>query len=363
MDTYRLSNTISFDYDIHILENLLNDYKLERDINESILLYSNEATIEDISLVHEGFKEKTKTVFAKLLENIKNLWSRFVEVMSGLLSKDGDYLKRYKKVILENQMRGDNVYLMYDHSKGMKFIESAQIPAFNFNAMSDDLVSEDAFISRYFKAYTPNGEDSFGDNVKRLFRGSNVEVKIKSSSMDIKEMYKYCSEFDNNIKGIEKDMSEIEKAGNEAITIIDRMESTNEAFAYSFLTESVLQEIEKVEDGNSKPELTNVKGDRGDPTNIKSNTENKTADIDKVKLYIKVCYSFLGAKMSVMQEAYKAYMYIIKDHVKEHVGSDTASGVVEDDKKQDTSKPKGDEPELKKNFFSSVKDKIKNKKS
>lgn len=343
MDSYRLGNTASFRYDMYMLENVLNDYKLERDINESVLLYSKNASISQISLVHEGFKEKTKAVFAKLLDNIKNLWSRFLETMTGLLSRDETYLNKYKKVILNTPLADGN-FMMYDFSKGKSFIGSAKIPAFNFNTLSDSLVSEEEFLNRHFKSYV-SSETPFAEHSKRLFRGSDEEINISTKNMDLKEMFNFCMSFRKNIEGIKADMKEIERAGNEAITIIDKIESTNEAFAYSFLTESVLQEIEKVEPGEDRSTLKNVEGQAGDKTDLKNKVEVDTKDIDKVKLYIKICYSFLGAKMSVLQEMYKAYMFIIKDHVK-------ANGATESKSDSKPSKSGKDEPKLKKNFLS-----------
>lgn len=318
-----ISSTVN--YQTYLFETMLEDIKLENYINKQVLSL-NESN-NTIVIVNEDYKKKMKNVFATLLDNITRLWKRFIEVADGFAKKDTDYLKKYKDIIINTKLEEDT-YMMYDYEKGIPHIEKSSVPKFDFNRLKDDLVSEEGFINKHFKQYQSN-DASFTDRAKQIFRGSDKEVRIPSNRLKMSEIYDYCINYKLLVTEIENDMKEIERSGNDAIDKISKIRSTSESY---------ISEVEKIEDENKKE------------------TEDNTNDIDKIKLYIKVCYKFLGAKMSVCQEIYKGYMFIIRDHVKTNVGTEkkddkkTVTKTKNDDKKED------DKP-LKKNFLSGLRGK------
>lgn len=361
--SYILEESLSFEYNMFLLEDIIEQYKLETYINESILLVSESTSIGQFRIVHETLKEKLTNTFNSLIENISKLWGRFLETMSGLVKSDMGYLEKYKKLILTTELKQDT-YVMFPYWAGYKSLIESKVPAFNFNSLKDHLNNEGDFIKDYFSGFIKQ-DVSYVDVAKEKFRGASKEQKIPSSKIDMNVLYNYCKDFDNIIKKIETDMKEVERAGNEAINIISKVKTTNESFAYSFVRESVVHEIEtvkKVSDEKEKDEpkdstqMKNVDGDKGEADKIKDDVTDVTKDIDRVKLYIKVCYSFLGAKMSIAQETYKAYMFIIRDHVKANVGSKSKeTGKDEPEPKKTGEKEPEKKPAvLKKNLISTV---------
>ena len=115
-------------------------------------------------------------------------------------------------------------------------------------------------------------------------------------------------------------MTNLEKAGNEAIKIVDAIDVNTESVVYSSLRRSVIYE-------DDSPTVTKGKNDDksterdADGKARSSNDDNKSSDIDRITNYMKVTQNFLGCKMTVMQEVYRGYMFIIREHIKSHTGT------------------------------------------
>lgn len=325
-----LDNMSSFEYNMFLIETSIEEYKLELVINESLILASSNK-VNDLKIVHESFKNKMKNAFDKLINLIKTLWGKFVETMTSLISTDQKYLEKYKSTILKANFNGFE-YMMYPYHRGMKYLEESKVPAFNYSALRDSLESEEKFKEKYFKTFIKDGVD-FNDRVRQLMRGSDKELKISATELSPELLYNYCHDFPKLMDKIKKDMKEVENAGNNAITKIANIKTTapaNESAIYSFLHESmIVSEIKRVdstdpnsydsEKGRMSKTVKNVDGDHT-TDGVEDNVKNIADDLDRIKLYIRVCYNFLGIKMSVAQEMYKAFMYIIRDYIKSTIG-------------------------------------------
>lgn len=355
----------SIEYNLFLLDSLLEDHKLELYINESILLASEYPTIEQFKIVHEGFSAKIKETFSKLLAMIANLWKKFTYTMNNILSTDKKYLETHKDIILKKPLAEDE-YIMYPYWTGYNQLKEFKVPAFNFPALKDSLKSKDDFISRHFNSYI-KGDLSLNDSLRQTFRGGvDKEQRVASSKINLVDMYNYCIEFESIKKRLETDMKEIEKAGDNAIDIIDKMKmdttsASNEGAIYSFVKEAVIyeanpQKVSDIEKKDGAEKNSSIDGERDtNNKNIEDNVTNKNDDINKIKTYIEVCYSALGVKMSIAQECYKSYMFIIRDHVKSHIGTKkTTTSTTKEPAKQDTKNTSGD---MKKGWLQNMKDK------
>lgn len=363
-------NYTKIDYDLFILETLLQDYSLEVYINEAVLMVSDHPTITQFKMVHEAFTDKVKEAFTKLLTSIASLWKKFISTMDSFLKSDKSYLEKYRDTILKKPLVEDE-YVMFPYWEGYNELSNFKVPAFNYPTLKDSLNSKEEFITKYFNSY--NKKDiQFNDSLRQAFRGGvTAEQKIPSSRIDLKVMYDYCIGFESLKKRLETDMREIEKAGDSAIDIIDKMKSetnANESCIYSFVKEAVIyealpQKVSNIEKKTGSEDDSSVDGKSDSNVNkIKDSVTDKNEDINKIKTYLEVCYGALGVKMSIAQECYKAYMFIIKDHVKVNTGnsSTTTSTKTSSTKNKDTSK--SNTPDLKKGWLNNIKDKITNKK-
>lgn len=323
------SNGVVVDQPNNILESINNVfflYELDKHQN-NIVRYISEGSalskdgkyiVNELKIVHENYADKMKASLGRLMKRIKNLWDKFIERANSLIQSDSNYLKKYKNIITQKPMK-DRSYEMYDFSRGVKLIDSAKPPRYNFNMLEASLGSDEDFIDKHFRQYMKK-DLSFTDSCKLSFRGSDQKKSIHSSNLNLEQMYDFCINYKKRADAIKNEMSEIEKAGNEAIKSLEIRTVNTESSAYSVLREQVFYEA----DGDDKPESATVS-----KTNTGTDRENKAIgdankandnDIAKNMVYMSVCQNFLGAKMTVLQEIYKGYMFIIREHIRDYTG-------------------------------------------
>ena len=316
---------------------------LENIIHESLL---NEcgAPIKEYQILTEGILANAKAKFVKLIEAISKIIGRFIEAVNNLVKSDKSYLNKYKDIILNKQLKTSE-YTMYPYWKAQQTMLNATVPAFNMSTI-EGIKDKKDMESKLFNTYASRTNDklSFEDVVENTFRGSKDQMEIPSNQINLKNMFNYCVDYSKNIDIIKKDLNNIEKAGNDAILKIksaDRQgvstEETHymEEYYYSIIENTIIYEEPLVHKksktdneldttaGRRKVNVQNVQGKNqelsdDDAKNVK---DDKVKDeIKSIELYIEVCTNFLSAKMSIMEETYKAYMFIIRDHIKSYVG-------------------------------------------
>ena len=173
-----------------MLETMIEDYKLEIYVNESILLASTDSNINEFKIVHENFKEKISNAFSVLLDTISKLWGKFIETTASLLKTDQGYLDKYRDLILSGNFKGME-FQMYPYWDGLKYLTDSKVPAFNYSSLKDSLVSEEKFINTHFKTFVKEGVN-FSDRVKQLMRGSDKEQRVDASVIKPDGIFNYC---------------------------------------------------------------------------------------------------------------------------------------------------------------------------
>ncbi len=356
------NDTNKLKYDLFLSEQIIEQAKFEACIYESILINSGTNNLQNIQLLQESAVDKLKEGIMKILNGLAKIWEKFKETMSTLIKKDSDYLEKYKDIILKKKPI-NAIYNMYDYRRGVANILNSPIPVFNYNTMKEDLNDRETFINKYLSKYKAgDNKTNFIDGVKAYFRGSVEQKKIESSQLNMTDMYNYCYTYKKMEDLIHKDLKSIEKSGSDAINMVEKMGRENKIAQesanifednkyYSFLYEAYITEEENP--GNKKEEKSNPSNPAANRTvndgsaangskpadhyksNINGNNENKDANkmkeedvdgsvkvvTDRIRVYLNVCSEFIGAKQSIAEEIYKAYMSILKTHVRDHVGN------------------------------------------
>lgn len=339
-------------YTLYLFEDALEQVKMEEFTQEAVALSSPEVSLTDMKLIQESFKEKIKNIFDKLILNIKNIWSKFVNALDDFIKNDVEYLKKYRETIITKPLKND-VYVMYKYWDGERELETSKVPAFNMSTFKDKTKEDmEAMLGSQYKIK----DKTISDAAKYIFRGKlDQETKVKSDNIPMSKLYDFCINYKKFKELLTKDMKEVEKAANDAIVLIDRL-PTNESALYSFFDESVIYEVEKLgpdgkedtaDDKPAKeaPSSSIDKNNTGDEKELKDVVTDKNKDIDTCKMYITVFMGFLGAKMTILEETYKAYMFIIRDHVKLQTSNKSSEDKAgkpdkeEDKKKEDTKSP------------------------
>lgn len=362
-----------FNYQFYLMEEMQNSKELERAINEATMLEGGVGTYNRFVALSEAGVDSIKSGVQKLMDFVKKIFAKFLETMDTIIKSDVKYLEKYKDIILKRAPKEYDVD-MYDYVKGTKLIMTKNIPPFNHAMIETDLQSRDVFIAKHFKEFVTGNApyENFADQVKEKFRGE--EVTIESKDVNFTDMYNYCFNYKKMKEVMEKDITFLNKAADEIIKEVEKkakageISSSNE-FAevgkrdmYSVLYESFLNEdgtqpnagaqqqapkpAATTPQAGSKSNEDNAPKGGSTRTEPKDNNQSSTSDkpeekkpenktieksyTDGMNVYVKVCGEYIGAKMTIAEEAYKAFMSVIKAHVRDFVGNadnDNQTGV------------------------------------
>lgn len=331
------------------------NYVAECEILDKIYDTDSDILSESTDILNEQLNvEKIKDVLNMLMENIANLFAKFVEWAKRKIGDDSGFLRYYKKTITETPLIEDT-FTMYPYWLSINEILSATVPSFNYLQLKDDLDSDEDFIDAHFKKYADASLKSTDivTGAKILFRGKKVDpVPIKSSAIPMQRIYNFCVDFENVIKRVESDLRKIDKSAKECIAYSKRLSAKIEQqnrrekvekeeapatanhehvtytsksyFGKYAITESDVVIKSKQDKENSNPDgsvrdsvkMSNISSDMNDINNNDAvSKENPAKDIERIKRYLKICSNFLGAKLAVLQEQYNAYMFIFRHHV------------------------------------------------
>lgn len=321
------------------------------------------AKFKEVTAFHFGsnikYLEKYKdTILNKPLKEDKYIMRPFWEGIDNLLK---EAVPAFNYSQMKNNLENDDMFLKnttpfnkYYKKEGDDLVEIAKS---TFRGSSKDITVPSSKIPmetlyNFCIKYNDNVKvlendikqlDSAKNEINKLIR--NLETEVRKSDED--------KESDTTSTTPQKiDTVTISSAGEEGAkegeSKIGDVENTNEYFnyfggresIYSFLTESYIIYEEdgkpaipkKVSTTNNnsidkKSNMTNISQNNKEynkEDDLKSSVDNIEEDIERVKRYTKLSYQFLNAKMTVMEEAFKAYMFIIRDHVKNYIKSDSS---------------------------------------
>ncbi|MGL5330981.1 MAG: hypothetical protein ACRDD7_17090 [Peptostreptococcaceae bacterium] len=349
-----MDRSLNIGYEIFLAEQILEQAKLELFINESILISEGNNTSANIDIIYESFMDKVKETIMKILRSIAGMYHKFLEGMDTLLKTDRAYLEKYKDIILKKQ-HIDCQYTMYNYKVGIKTLLNSPVPMINMSDMDSILESDDKFISAKFNPFTHGSKTPYNisDLAKSSFRGGSEEITEDANKINMTDLYNYCYDYKKLEDIIKKDISNIQKVSTDLINEIDKHTRNGQIKResaisgsteyYSSIYESfILEAPERVntaqdnnQNNNTQQQNNNQSQQQTNPTTSASqaykpaegekddsvNSEKTAKELtDKASRYLRICGEFLGAKQTISEEIYKAYMSIIKAHVRDHVG-------------------------------------------
>lgn len=368
-------NRYSLDYALFIEKQVLHQKEMERYIEECVCLENG--AISSLSIINENVLDTIKEFIDKIIESIKKVFGRVTESLTKTFKSDKDYLTKYSKIILQKKPTITlNDYFDY---KLDKLINNGAIPKFAYEEMHSKgaLESKSAFVGQYFKEYPqPSGDQNFGTLVENEIKGQAIATK-EGADLNMKTIYNFVFDYDKLVNGLNTDIDTLNKSKLTVIDTISNLQKEqnsasansnpeddktkdtknqesdqNESVVYSnvyggFITEaSIIQELTTAKSGNSSSSNNNSKGSTSIGANkpegaesAANNNRNTTGhddkdlkksfggkDLDNVKkeseIYFDICGQFLSAKLRLVNDIYKDYMFIIREHVRSIVGTD-----------------------------------------
>ena len=224
-----------YEYLTFLAERTTQQVRMERIINEAVLIGEGADTIENIELIQESFSESVKKVIHKLLTFIGKLWGKFIEAMNTLIKNDKAYLERYKDIILKKKPADD--IIIYDYyNGGIQLLLNNSCPQLtdqDINAEEGKSVLDDknTFITQRFREFTKFGKgpfDSITDLATAAFRGGGDEVSKVASNVNMTDMYNYCINYGSLKDKIQRDIDAFQEAQKKFDSKLASMNNNNE---------------------------------------------------------------------------------------------------------------------------------------
>lgn len=224
-----------YEYLTFLAERTTQQVRMERIINEAVLIGEGADTIENIELIQESFSESVKKVIHKLLTFIGKLWGKFIEAMNTLIKNDKAYLERYKDIILKKKPADD--IIIYDYyNGGIQLLLNNSCPQLtdqDINAEEGKSVLDDknTFITQRFRDFTKFGKgpfDSITDLATAAFRGGGDEVSKVAANINMTDMYNYCINYGSLKDKIQRDINAFQEAQKKFDSKLASMNNNNE---------------------------------------------------------------------------------------------------------------------------------------
>lgn len=374
------------DYGFFLAEQQLEDARLNAYINNCMMLAEGGNIVREMTYIQEAIGQSVKNFFSKIVNVIKSVWSKFVETLNRFIKNTQEYLENYKDIILKKKAP-DVTYTMYNYPEGLKIMVNAAIPQFNYEMMKPYLDGENQakFLKQYapFKdCLVPNSDATYPEQYKITFRSGrskvDEKVQIDASTLNMKDIYDYCYNYQSIKDKLEKDIATIDKAAVDANNIIlkrtkdesgqnivpepdlnatdEEQKVTNNSANMYYRYSLYFNELEATPNtGDTKTTTTTSNNNTSTTgTTFKSNNKNiqtasdnnkeqsdnalntVTGDVDiitkQINVYFDSAKEFLGAKQTVFEEIFKEYMEIIKYHVRYYVGHQDKNKSAETDR-------------------------------
>ena len=374
------------EYVLFLAERSIEDAKNYAYIQECIVLSEGVNVVPRLNAINEGVVDKAKIAWKKVQDWIKNAWAKFTEKFNKLAMSDAEYLKKYRDVIF-NKKPVDATYTMLNYPEAIVRCTKVKVPRLNYLQMKDKLEPNNpgGFLNTIITDYDGKGEPL--DYIKTYFKGGTDEPEsIHVSKLKFADMYDFCVDYKKIHTVIENDKKTLEASYDEAIKAINALERQSEpvggqptpkeesavdrffaqAEAFSrvyggYITEDAgavnrevsdkgqsQQQTSRTTTDNTQKASANIssaeekdKNDSRTPEQRKADTQKaietddkgkvKQADadtaIDKINVYNTITSNIMSAKLSAVEGAQKAYMKILRTHIKDHVGNtDSESG-------------------------------------
>lgn len=389
-----MENYTSYDYtrDANYKGYLLERYYMNKEqelfVNECLAL--SESNIPELKVINEDLKMNVKGKFERLKQFIKQIFEKFLMKINNFITGDKTFLEKYKDIILNKKVEEYTLNDMPDYEAGIKNIKDPNNKLKKIDIKTILEKTEDQIRKDMLPAFSGDGD--FTEFAKNYFLSNNTNGKdrnIKSTQLNMTEIYSFCVNAKDAIKVLEQDRNTFSAAAESAKNeVIKNIKSTSEAvsiygekYYYSSVLESYINEDGEAENKDSAAGTTNTtsttitdkgasekantdtkidfevsKQDRTDNhKNLKDDVksedkgkddkqqaeENKDADYKKVEetatWYLNTLKTICSAKITAFQKIYKEYMKILRYHVSKATGSlGTASKFTDDDEKSIT---------------------------
>ena len=387
MDIVQIGNKVNYYtqmcYYEEYLENKIN--------NESILASKirshipiNESSYKKVTAILEAkLSDNIKSKWQKFIGFIKNLFAKFAESMTAFFTNNKEYLEKYKDIILRKKPKDIDYSYNGDYKVGIDRCINTVVPVYDgkyADALKKDVDADTesntlSMIMQGREGFKNDSASAASDNFKEYFMGQDKgEHKGKFTDLNFTDLYNFCKNSDKINEIVRKDLKYLDDSSDAIRKAIEEKLNTkkNEQVLQnnsSYVNEEATPPPSNPDSGNpdkpnppgdgnpDKPNDTgksnlNISSDAvsqmgsmGDRKALDKDTTDKFADAaaksekelqeisSMITKWSTICRALISAKCTAVNQIAKDYMDIIRAHVRSYVGQ---SKNKEDNKSQDT---------------------------
>ena len=222
------------DYMTFILNQRMEQAKIDKYINECILISEGGLTYNSMQVLNEGVVESFKAKMTKLAEFLKKMWAKFLEAMNGLIRSNKGYLDKYKDIILKKKPQDGVSYTMYKYDPdGVNRIKLPLNMQFtDEKTLIADASDKDKYIAKLFgDMISKTGAKApydFQEICKNFFHVSAEPVEVKSSELNMTNLFNYCYTYESSIKRVlENDLKRFNDNMAKQVDILSKYTAEN----------------------------------------------------------------------------------------------------------------------------------------
>ena len=202
-----VTEELSYDYDFSmgLVHEAVNQMRLMRCFEEA------GALDEGYIPLQESAVDTIKATVQKIIGTLRKVWGKFLGKVSEFVQADKAWLETNKATIL-NQNWKDRDIEMYIYDEQGLTGDKFKVPQFTYDDFKEIVLSENiesAFIKKYFGTLLDDGEDLRDQIVTKLRSEETKEMSI--TSLDKRDLYNYCINYENIANNLKKDILVIEK--------------------------------------------------------------------------------------------------------------------------------------------------------
>ena len=196
----------TYAYSNMLMNEATNQMKLIRCLEEADSLSMG------IMPLQESVVDTIKATIQKIIATVRKIWAKFLGKVSEFVQSDKSWLDTNKSTIL-NQTWKDRTVELYIYDEAALTGDKFKVPQFAYNDFKEIALSENiesAFIKKYFGTTLNEQEGDIREQIINKLRTEEM-VEKSISSIDKRDLFNFCINYENIANNLKKDILVIEK--------------------------------------------------------------------------------------------------------------------------------------------------------
>ena len=283
-----LSNELSYTYAYSnmLMNEAHNQTKIIRCLEEADSLSMG------IIPLQESMADTIKATVQKIIATVRKIWAKFLGKVSEFVQSDKSWLDANKSTIL-NQTWKDRTVELYIYDEVALTGDKFKVPQFKYDDFKEITLSENiesAFIKKYFGTSLDEKEGDIREQIINKLRTEDM-VEKSISSIDKRDLFNFCINYENIANNLKKDILVIEK--NQSILNQELGKIENELHIKQKDEQEAKKQQEKSQSSEQSAEVKKAEQEAKNAENAASNAQSEAEKPKNESAYVSLYESVI----------------------------------------------------------------------